>query len=136
MTRVRRHVPGLRGLSGQRGAMAVEFALVVVPFLLIVLGLVQVGLTFGVMAALNEAATETARALELSDADDALTDEYAQIEARARFKGLDPGRVVAFLYDNESGQSLRLELEYDMPLLVPIRDWNVSTLRAAALVDP
>ncbi len=118
--------------TGRRGAMAVEFALVVVPFLLIVLGLLQVGLTFGAAAALNEAATETARAIELSDPDDPPSADDVLNAAQARFKGPDPGRVSAVLEDGDTGRILRLE--YDMPLLVPILDWNVSRLRAAALV--
>lgn len=131
MTRLRGHVSGL---SGRRGAVAVEFAMVVVPFLLIVLGLVQVGLTFGVLAALNEAATETARAIELSVSDQPLTPDDVLLAVQARFKGPDPGRVTAVLEPSESGQIL--QLEYDMPLLIPILDWNVTTLRAAALVGP
>lgn len=131
MIRLRGHVSGL---SAQRGAVAVEFALVVLPFLLVVLGLLQVGLTLGVMAALNEAATETARALELSDSDVPPTPNEVLIAARTRFKGPDPGRVLAVLENNGSVQILRLE--YNMPLLVPIIDWEVTRLRAAALVEP
>lgn len=134
MTRLWRSVYGLVGRTGRRGAAAVEFAMVVVPFLLIVFALVQVGLTFGAMAALNEAATETARAIELSDAEQPPSPEDLLIAARARFKGPDPGRVTAVLEDTGTGRILRLE--YDMPLLVPLRDWTVSRLRAAALVDP
>jgi len=134
MTRLRRQVSGLFGRFGRRGAVAVEFSMVVLPFLLIVLGLVQVGLTFGVMAALNEAATETARALELSDTVDPPTAEDVLLAVQTRFKGPDPGRVTAVLEPSGSVQILRLE--YDMPLLVPIIDWNVTTLRAAALVNP
>jgi hypothetical protein len=123
-----------RGIvRGTRGAMAVEFALVVVPFLLIVFGLLQVGVTFGAMAALNEAATETARALELSYTDAPPTEDEVLAEARARFKGPDPDRVAAVLESGSGGRILRLT--YDMPLLVPLIDWDVSRLRAAALVE-
>jgi len=115
-----------------RGGVAIEFAFVVVPFLLIVFGLLQVGLTFGAMAALNEAATETARALQLDYADTPPTEDDVLAEARARFKGPDPARVVAVLEDSASGRILRLS--YDMPLLVPLIDWDVSRLRAAAQV--
>lgn len=128
-----RPVRGMTGPAGQRGAMAVEFALVVLPFLIIVLGLVQVGLTFGVAAALNEAATETARAIAVAEVPDSPPEDLLSA-ARARFKGPDPGRVTALLEDGASGRILRLE--YDMPLLVPIPGWDVSRLRAAAQVDP
>lgn len=134
MTGLWRLVAVVSGRPGRRGAVAVEFAMVVVPFLLIVLGLVQVGLTFGAMAALNEAATETARALELTYVDDPPTADDVLLAAQMRFKGPDPGRVTAVLDPSGSVQILRLE--YDMPLLVPILDWNVTTLRAAALVNP
>ncbi|MGS4946037.1 TadE family protein [Meridianimarinicoccus sp. RP-17] len=126
-------MPPRRGmLASTRGSMAVEFAFVLVPFLLIVFGLLQVGVTFGAMAALNEAATETARALELEYPDDPPTAEDVLLEARTRFKGPDPNRVAAELDNGSAGQILRLT--YDVPLLIPILDWNVSRLRAAALV--
>jgi hypothetical protein len=119
-------------LTSSRGSAAIEFALVVLPFLLIVFGLLQVGLTFGTMAALNEAAAETARALRLDYPETPPTQEEVLMEARARFKGPNPDRVVAVLEDSGSGPILRLS--YDVPLLVPILDWDVSNLRAAALV--
>jgi len=123
--------------SDTRGAAAVEFAMVLVPFLVIVLGLLQVGLTFGTMAALNEAATETARALPLAFPDARPTPEDVLAEARARFKGPDPSRVTAVLEDFDDGTAGQiLRLGYDMPLVLPLIDWDVSRLRAAALVAP
>ena len=124
-----------RGITADRtGAAAVEFAMVLVPFLLILFGLLQVGFTYGVMATLNEAATETARALTLSASEDGpATLEAAMIEARARFKGPDPGRLqVALLEATGAGQILRLR--YEVPLLLPILDWDVTRLQAEALV--
>ena len=106
------------GIAGRSGAAAVEFALVVVPFLVIVFGLLQVGFTYGVMATLNEAATETARALHLSFPDSTPTPEDALREARARFKGPNPERLTVELEPAEAGQILRLG--YDVPLLLPI----------------
>ncbi len=121
-------------LPGRSGAAAVEFALVVVPFLIIVFGLLQVGFTYAVMATLNEAATETARALQLSFPDSTPTPADALREARARFKGPNPARLTVELEPSDAGQILRLG--YDVPLLLPILDWDVSHLQAEALVDP
>lgn len=125
-----------RSLREDRGAAAVEFALVLVPFLVILLGLLQIGLTFGAMAALNEAATETARALPLAFPDASYTPEDVLAEARARFKGPDPSRVTAVLEADETGSEQILRLGYDMPLVLPLIDWNVSRLQAAAQVRP
>lgn len=131
MKRVARLV---RGLSDRSGAVAVEFALVVVPFLIIVFGIMQVAFTFGLMATLNEAATETARALQLefSQSTPALAD--ADREARARFKGPNPSRLIVLLEPTSGGQILRLA--YDVPLFLPILDWNVTRVQADALVSP
>lgn len=121
--------------ADRAGAAAVEFALVLVPFLLILFGLLQVGFTYGVMATLNEAATETARALTLSASEtDPPTPEAALIEARARFKGPNAERLQVALIATEAGQILRLG--YEVPLLLPILDWDVTRLQAEALVGP
>lgn len=122
------------GLSDRSGAVAVEFALVVVPFLIIVFGIIQVAFTFGLMATLNEAATETARTLQLefSETTPALAD--AEREARARFKGPDPARLIISLEPTTGGQILRLA--YDVPLFLPILDWNVTRVQADAMVSP
>ena len=61
----RRHMcrmHSLRGTDGDRGAAAVEFALVVVPLLMIIWGLISYGIMFSYREALSQAAGEGARA--------------------------------------------------------------------------
>lgn len=121
-------------LSNRSGAVAVEFALVIVPFLIIVFGIMQVAFTFGLMATLNEAATETARTLQLEFPLNTPALSDADREARARFKGPDPSRLIVLLEPTAGGQILRLA--YDVPLFLPIFDWSVARVHADALVLP
>lgn len=128
------HARQIVGLSDRSGAVAVEFALVVVPFLVIVFGIMQVAFTFGLMATLNEAATETARTLQLEFVETSPTLADAVREARARFKGPDPARLIISLEPTQGGQILRLA--YDVPLFLPILEWNVTQVEANAMVMP
>lgn len=59
------HIASLcrRGIADTGGAVAVEFALVAVPFLLTLLGIVQTGYAFFLTSALDSAASASARAV-------------------------------------------------------------------------
>lgn len=50
------------GASGQRGAVAIEFALVFVLFFMVMYGIVAYGMVFAVQHSLTQAASEGARA--------------------------------------------------------------------------
>lgn len=60
--RVRRRLPASRGeRSRSRGQSLVEFSLVLLPFMLIVLGIIQFGLIFNAYVTMTNAAREGAR---------------------------------------------------------------------------
>jgi len=63
-------------LPKDRAAVAVEFAFLVMPFLIMLIGIVEVGLFFGTAVMLEGAATDTARLIrtgQLKDAADPVT---------------------------------------------------------------
>lgn len=55
--------------SSERGAVAVEFALVLPVFILLVLGIVEFGRAFNIQVSLSEAARETARYAAIHSSD-------------------------------------------------------------------
>lgn len=59
---------GLRYLSDRAGVTAIEFAIVALPFLLIVLGTMEMGLAFFVNRLLDNAVLETARMVRTGQA--------------------------------------------------------------------
>ncbi len=62
MDRAHRRIPGLRRRDGARGQSLVEFSLVLIPLLLILLGIIQMGLVFNAQVTITNAAREGARA--------------------------------------------------------------------------
>lgn len=62
MDRAHRRMPGLRRRDDARGQSLVEFSLVLIPLLLILLGIIQMGLVFNAQVTLTNAAREGARA--------------------------------------------------------------------------
>ena len=71
---------------GQRGAAAVEFALVMIPLIALLLGSIQFGFYFFTAQSASSAARETARRLVVGDCDDAtsntaLAKTYAENQA-------------------------------------------------------
>ena len=63
---------------GEKGAAAVEFALIVPIFLVLVLGIFEFGRGFNIQVSLSEAAREAARYAAIHYADEGYTDEDAQ----------------------------------------------------------
>jgi hypothetical protein len=62
MDRVHRRMPRLRRRDGARGQSLVEFSLVLIPLLLILLGIIQMGFVFNTQVTITNAAREGARA--------------------------------------------------------------------------
>jgi Flp pilus assembly protein TadG len=90
-------VTSLRGnrASRERGAVAVEFALVLPIFLLLVLGIFEFGRAFNIQVSLSEAAREAARYAAIHQSDSTYTVGAAQAAgvAAAPSVDLDPGDI-------------------------------------------
>lgn len=63
---------------GEKGAVAVEFALILPIFLVLVLGIFEFGRAFNIQVSLSEAAREAARYAAIQYADEDYSDEDAQ----------------------------------------------------------
>ncbi|WP_081788306.1 TadE/TadG family type IV pilus assembly protein [Candidatus Blastococcus massiliensis] len=87
---IRTHVPGRRRVAarllGERGAAAVEFALIAPVLLLLLLGIVEFSKAFHDQASLSAAAREGARSMALGD-----TPAQARDAVRAAANGLTLG---------------------------------------------
>lgn len=81
--------------NSQSGAVAVEFALVLPIFLVLVLGIFEFGRAFNIQISLSEAAREAARyaAIHQSDSTYTLGDAQAAGVAAAPSVDLDPGDI-------------------------------------------
>ncbi|SDP37734.1 Flp pilus assembly protein TadG [Arthrobacter sp. ok909] len=77
MTR-RRRAAGRPGSLKEKGAVAVEFALVLPIFLVLVLGIVEFSRAFNIQVSLSEAARETARYTAIHYADASFSTATAQ----------------------------------------------------------
>ncbi|MGR0158900.1 TadE/TadG family type IV pilus assembly protein [Paenarthrobacter nitroguajacolicus] len=90
-------VAGLHGNRAprERGAVAVEFALVLPIFLLLVLGIFEFGRAFNIQISLSEAAREAARyaAIHQSESGYSVGDAQASGVAAAPSVDLDPGDI-------------------------------------------
>lgn len=78
-----------RGRSDDRGAAAVEFALISVPFMLLVLGVVQYGYYFFQATAMEATAREAARTAAVGIDDCAVWLDRVEAAAGAAVGGLD-----------------------------------------------
>ncbi|VXC72270.1 putative TadZ/CpaE, associated with Flp pilus assembly [Arthrobacter sp. 9V] len=82
-------------VNSQSGAVAVEFALVLPIFLVLVLGIFEFGRAFNIQISLSEAAREAARyaAIHQSESGYAVGDAQAAGVAAAPSVDLDPGDI-------------------------------------------
>ena len=107
------------GLRSERGASAVEFALIVPVLVLLVLGIVEFGRGFQVSGTLSAAAREGVRVMALQNDPAA-----ARATVRATAASLDPTITDAQIVISPTscpqgtGSTLvRLRIDYDMPFL-------------------
>lgn len=131
MKNIHRHP---NSISGSSGAAAVEFGLILVPFLIIIFGIIQVAYTFFLLSNLNEVATVTARTIQLTITESAPTVTVVQKEALSNIKGLDPNRLTIGLEPMPKGYLLMLT--YNVPVFLPIFDWSVTEVRSNAIILP
>ncbi len=126
-----------RFLSGSRGATAVEFALVALPFVVLMLGLIEFGRALHIRNGLDNAADRAQRQIII---DAAATSTSLTASARATFLAGDANKLLVVLSEGTSGSTTyrTVDLSYTMTLLVPIPmsgDVVLTTSRKVALSD-
>ncbi len=109
----------MRGLRSERGAAAVEFALVLPILLVLALGIVEFGRAFQVQATLAAAAREGARVLALQG-DEAAVEAAVQSVSTSLNPGLtaDDIDVLPISCDGAlAGTNATVTIDYPMPFL-------------------
>jgi Flp pilus assembly protein TadG len=106
-------------LSGERGASAVEFGLIVPILLILVLGIVEFGHAFQVQGTLSAAAREGARAMALRN-DQAQAKDAVQAAAAALNPGVSDAQISispAACPAGATTQNVTLTISYPMPFV-------------------
>jgi Flp pilus assembly protein TadG len=106
-------------LSGERGASAVEFGLVVPILLILVLGIVEFGHAFQVQGTLSAAAREGVRAMALRN-DQAQAKDAVQAAAAALNPGVTDAQISispAACPTGTTTQNVTLTIRYPMPFV-------------------
>lgn len=124
-------------LAGLRGATAVEFALVALPFVILMLALIEFGRALHISNGLANAADRAQRQIII---DAAATSTSLTSSARDNFLAGDPSKLEVLLSEGTSGTTTyrMVELSYTMTLLVPIPmsgDVVLTTSRKVALSE-
>ncbi len=124
-------------LADRRGATAVEFALVALPFVMLLLGLIEFGRALHIKNGLDYAADRTQRQIIIDGT--ANSTELAS-GARKAFLAGDPNKLQVTLAAGSSGGTnfRTVRLSYAMTLLVPIPkgvDVVLSTSRKVVLAN-
>ncbi len=105
-------------LCDRRGAAAIEFALVALPFIMLLMGLMEFGRALYVKSALNDAVDRAQRVVLIEPA---ITASALEIRIRDRLDGLEADRlVVTDGAVSASGIDYRVvSLVYDLTLVMP-----------------
>ena len=116
------HILRKRRSHGDRGAAAVEFALVVIPLLLVIGGIVNFGVAFANQISLDNAVRQAARAGVVDvnpapDLSDIVTAEYHPLAASSDPDVLFPLRTTC--EGSTFGQSLSVTAEVTTDFLFP-----------------
>ncbi|UKA48705.1 pilus assembly protein [Arthrobacter sp. FW305-123] len=103
-------------VNSQSGAVAVEFALVLPIFLVLVLGIFEFGRAFNIQISLSEAAREAARyaAIHQSESGYAVGDAQAAGVAAAPSVDLDPGDIT-ITSSGTSPCNVEVSIAYNTP---------------------
>jgi Flp pilus assembly protein TadG len=106
-------------LAETRGATAIEFALLVLPFVILLIGLVEFGRALHIRNGLDSAADKVQR-LIIIDPEASITD--ATSTARAAFLAGDSSQLSVDVQAGTSGSVdyLSIDLSYTMTLLIPV----------------
>lgn len=117
-----------RVLRGQRGASAVEFAIVMVPLVLLLVGITQFGISFWHWLEVVHAAREGARWASLENPDDAtrqkVLDSAPVLKAAYTAGTYDAVTNIVINPSNpsvdEAGLPVTVTVSYDSPIFFPI----------------
>ncbi|MEO0363441.1 MAG: TadE/TadG family type IV pilus assembly protein [Pseudomonadota bacterium] len=107
-----------RFISGRRGAVAIEFALIGLPLVILLIGIVEFGRGLHARNALNDAVDRAQRALLIDAAASAASLEE---EVRRAFNaGPDEDLTVAVAAEDQAGRAYRrVTAAFEMRLLLP-----------------
>lgn len=113
------------GSLNEKGAVAVEFALVIPIFLMLVFGIVEFGRAFNIQVSLSEAARETARytAIHAHDADFSFDDARAVGISAAPSMNLAPANIEIAYSDGstcDAGDSVVVTLQVVTPYITAL----------------
>lgn len=125
-------------LEDQRGAAALEFALIGLPFIILLLGLVEFGRGLHIRNALDYAADQAQRAIMI-DPNASTTTLEETIRSTFRAGQLTALTSSVDSYETIAGVTYRLvSLDYAMQLLLPAplgRTLTIASTRRVALPD-
>ncbi|MDP9429873.1 MAG: pilus assembly protein [Actinomycetota bacterium] len=110
-----------KGLRGERGAAAVEFAFIVPLLIVLLLGIAEFGRAFQVQGTLSAAAREGARAMALQN-DSAAARTAVQDAASSLAPAVTDGQIAITpaacpTTTDGSGTNVRVTVTYPMPFL-------------------
>jgi Flp pilus assembly protein TadG len=109
----------LGGAGGERGAAAVEFALVLIPLVLLLLGIIEFSRAYNALVSLDHAAREGVRVLAISgQADDAIERTLAAATS------LDPNSINVTYQGCDAGPSATINAS--LPFTPNIPFWDRS----------
>lgn len=109
---------GSRDRSRDRGAVAVEFALILLPMILIVFGIVEFGRAYNAQLSLQHAVREGARYYALNHEDStAVEDTKAVTESAAVSIDLDEDRITVSPNPCDPGDPGSVNAEYDFTFI-------------------
>ncbi|BAS10180.1 conserved hypothetical protein [Arthrobacter sp. Hiyo4] len=115
----------LSGSPSEKGAVAVEFALVIPIFLMLVFGIIEFGRAFNIQVSLSEAARETARytAIHANDADFSFDEARAVGISAAPSVDLEPSNIGIAYSDGstcDAGDSVVVTLQVVTPYMTAL----------------
>lgn len=105
-----------RGRRGDRGAAAVEFALVLPVLIILILGLIEFGRVFNVQISITNAAREAARSMAI-DNDPAIARSAAIAAAPSVNPAIAVGDIAISPADCVSGATANVTITYTVDLL-------------------
>ena len=122
-------------MQGDAGASAVEFALVLLPLLLIIFGIIDYGRAFYVQVNLESATREIARQWAVDGSAAAIDDEKAHVDALVALSSLSAsGAAPTWTFTPSTctavGQALKTDVSIPFAMAFPLLP-GPSTLQAA-----